>query len=360
MTDSRQLVTIDNISIDQIWEVGKPLSTRPFGQGHINDTYLVDTGTDKCILQRVNKRVFHTRHLVSNYELLVKQAAVYRETYGSRITPEIHPTLKGSFHHIDADHAAWRLVEFIADATSYDISPDPGIAYKAAKAIGEYQLLMNGIEPHSLGDTISGFHDLPARKIKFDEILASSDAAVALQAAREIRQVQQLAFIVDETITALKHLKGRITHNDTKLNNVLFSDDRCYVIDLDTVMRGYVIFDYGDMVRSFTSPAAEDEPDLSMTVFREDHFEALTNGYLEVLGDDLTPAEKEHLLTGALAIIYEQAIRFLTDHLAGNIYYKTSYPGQNLDRTRTQLKLLSHIVQERDRLNRLVRHFAKK
>ncbi len=147
----------------------------------------------------------------------------------------------------------------------------------------------------------------------------------------------------------------KVTHNDTKLDNILFSaDGNTYVIDLDTVMPSTVLFDYGDMVRTFTSPAAEDEKDISKVSLRVEHFEALTKGYLDGLQGDLQDIEKENLLLGAKTIIYEQVLRFLTDYLQNNPYYKVKYPEHNLVRTRTQIKILDSILRKNEELARII------
>lgn len=348
------MVAINNISIDNFWALDKIKTIRPFGGGHINDTYLVETLSRQFILQRVNKKVFNTPKLVSNYELLVGEINSYQQAHGIKITPEIFKTNKGVHHQFDSENFAWRLVEFIPDAMSYDISPNPEISYEAAKAIGKYQLFLNTIDPDQPCDTISRFHDLPSRIKIFNETLRTCDKSLLAKAEEEINQVRALASIEEEAVDIMQHLTPRVNHNDTKLNNILFKDGNCLVIDLDTVMKGYVMFDYGDMVRSFTSPVLEDDQDIRKTKLRIDHFEALTKGYLEVLKEELTDIEKDSLIIGALYIIYEQVIRFLNDYLRDNIYYKTSYPEHNLVRTRTQLKLLKNIVEERSRLEKII------
>jgi Ser/Thr protein kinase RdoA (MazF antagonist) len=181
---------------------------------------------------------------------------------------------------------------------------------------------------------------------QFEKALKNAPKALSEKAAPEIGQVEKFR-PVEREITRLLNsgkLLRRLSHYDTKLNNVIFHEGYPYVIDLDTVMPGTVLFDFGDMVRTFTSPAAEDEMDIDKTVFRLDHFKALTKGYLAILSSTLTVIEKQNLLLGAKAIIYEQVLRFLADYLNGNIYYKTAYPEHNLVRCRTQLKLLEEIV----------------
>ena len=312
------------------------------------------TGAEDFILQRVNNKVFRTSELVSNYEVLVNSVLQYEQDTAKKITPRIYKTKSGKYHYVDAEDCAWRLVEIISDAESYDICPEPLIAYKAAKAIGKYQLFLNTIEPSLFQDTIVGFHNLPKRFRAFQDAVRNTKMHLLESSKKEIKESLELAYIVSETVNTLEGLPVRINHNDTKLNNVLFKDDEVLVIDLDTVMRGNVMFDFGDMVRTFTSPALEDEKDISKTEFRIEYFEALTRGYLEPLRTNLTQQEKESLFSGALYIIYEQVLRFLTDYLNGNVYYKVAYAEHNLVRTQTQLKLLNLILKNQSECRRLI------
>ena len=329
-------------------------SCKPFGSGHINDTYRMVTNADDFILQRVNNKVFRTNELVNNYEVLVKSVLEYEQKTDKKITPRIYQTKSGKYHYVDEQNCAWRLVELISDAESYDICPESRIAYQAAKAIGEYQLFLNTIDPSLFQDTIVGFHNLPKRFRVFQDAIKNAKKHLLKSSEKEINETLGLAYIVDETIRSLDGLPVRINHNDTKLNNVLFKGDEVLVIDLDTVMAGNVMFDFGDMVRTYTSQALEDEKDISKTDFRIEYFEALTRGYLEPLRDNLSEKEKASLFTGALYIIYEQVLRFLTDYLKGNVYYKVAYAEHNLVRTRTQLKLLNLILKSQSECKRLI------
>ncbi len=291
---------------------------------------------------------------MNNYELLVNSVSEYAQKTAKKITPQIYKTKSGKYHYVDTEDCAWRLVELISDAESYDICPEPLIAYKAAKAIGEYQLFLNTIDPLLFQDTIVGFHNLPKRFRAFQDAVQNTKKHLLESSEKEVNETLGLAFIVDEVTNVLDGLPVRINHNDTKLNNVLFKDDEVLVIDLDTVMSGNVMFDFGDMVRTFTSPALEDEKDISKTEFRIEYFEALTRGYLDPLKNNLSDVEKESLFQGALYIIYEQVLRFLTDYLNGNVYYKVAYAGHNLVRTRTQLKLLNLILKNQSECRRLI------
>ena len=325
----------------------------PFGGGHINDTYLITTPSDKFILQRVNNKVFDTPVLVSNLSSLFFALKNYERKNGKKLTPAIVKNNEGAFHTLDSEGAAWRLMEFFAGCQSYAISPNKEISYRAAKAMGEFQLFLNTLPVKQLGATIKGFHNTPGRLETFLQTVKQAPENLLKQAAPEVlfaKQHHHIACELEELLDA-GTLSMRVTHNDTKLDNILFTaDGQVLIIDLDTVMPCYIMYDYGDMVRTFTSPAKEDESDRNKAMLRKEHFEALTNGYLESLKMHLTKVEKKTLLLGAKAIIYEQTLRFLNDFLLGNIYYKTEYPEHNLIRTRTQIRLLEDILHHEEEL----------
>ena len=342
--------------LDEYQETQSIIDVQPFGGGHINDTFLVETPTDKYILQRVNKNVFRTEALVKNYELFLKSIFQYQADNKIKITPDILKTKSGAFHIIDNDGYAWRLAEFIPGTTAYAISPSKEISFKAAEAVGKFQLFLNTLPAHQFDYTILHFHD-PERRLKaFQKALDTAKPNLLDQAKEETAFCLKFSNIVDEYNKIKDHLPEKVTHNDTKLDNILFYDQgKTLVIDLDTVMPSTILFDYGDMVRTFTSPVAEDEKESSKVQFRRDHFEALTHGYLSGLNGDLQTIEKDHLLLGAKTIIYEQVLRFLTDYLLGNPYYKVKYPEHNLVRTKTQVKLLDTILRNSEQLESFIR-----
>ncbi len=330
----------------------------PFGDGHINDTYLVTSSRGKFILQRVNNKIFDTQVLTQNLSFLFGTLSGYEKEHGEKLTPAILKNKAGDYHTLDAGGAPWRLMEFFSDSRAYAISPSEEISYRAAEAMGKFQLFLNTLLPEKFGETIPNFHNTPGRYENFLKTLQSTDARRKDKATPEMDFILKngnIAQTVQQLLVSRK-LPVRVTHNDTKLDNILFTaDGQVLIIDLDTIMPGYVMFDYGDMVRTFSSPAKEDEADTAKTALRISHFEALTKGYLIAQKQRLTPFEKAHLLTGAKAIIYEQAIRFLNDFLLGNIYYKISYPEHNLVRTRTQIKLLKAILQQEEKLQSIIK-----
>lgn len=352
------MLSIDNRSIGHFWQLDEISEVRPFGTGHINDTYLVTSEQRQFILQRVNKKVFNIPKLVSNYELLCRSVTKYEKQEGLKITPVIFKSRNGAHHYIDDENFAWRLAEYIPGARSYDISPTPEVSYEAAKAIGSYQLFLNTLDPDQPCETIRSFHNLAGRITDFEKTIERGYPSRLKSSSEEIAYLKSLAFIQTESAETLKALNARVIHNDTKLNNVLFTEKGQLVIDLDTVMKGYVMYDFGDMVRSYTSPVAEDEKNSSRVVLRMDHFEALTQGYLEMLRNELSADEKGSLYTGICYIIYEQAIRFLTDYLNGDLYYKTDYPEHNLVRTRTQINLLNEVINRRAEMEKIIKKYS--
>ncbi len=331
----------------------------PFGNGHINDTFLVKSPSGKFILQRVNRKVFDIAVLTKNLSFLFAALADYEKENKVKLMPAVLKNEKGDYHTMDSSGAAWRVVEFFPDCKTYLTAPDEEVAYQGAKAMGAFQRFMNTLPVEKLQPTIPGFHDTPARLSTFLETVKRVSGTTKKQAVPEIDFLLDNRHIAQELQQVLREkvLPVRVTHNDTKLENILFTaDGQVLVIDPDTIMPGSVIYDFGDMVRTFTSPAGEDEPDLDRTTFRVNFFEALTRGYLESLKDVLSAPEKQYLLLGAKAILYEQALRFLNDFLQGNIYYKVDYPEHNLVRTRTQIKLLTEILQHEKQLRNIIAH----
>jgi Ser/Thr protein kinase RdoA (MazF antagonist) len=269
---------------------------------------------------------------------------------------QLIPTLKGGSLHIDETSHSWRGYRFIAGAQTFDSVASPKQAFEAAKAFGRFQRLLSDFPAPRLNESIPDFHNTPKRVDVLESAIAGDVAGRRELAANEIAFALERRQIARRLIDA--NLPERVTHNDTKLNNVLLDDETgegICVIDLDTVMPGLASYDFGDMVRTMTCAAAEDEQDLSSVAMEFTLFDAVLRGYLESAGGFLTTMEREHLVVGAKVIAYEQGIRFLADFLSGDTYYKVSRTGQNLDRCRTQFKLLASIEQQEDKMVRLLR-----
>jgi len=328
-----------------------------YGSGHINDTFLVScqegASRKRYILQRINTRIFRdVSGLMTNVARVTEHAADRLAVAGAsdpkRRTLTVIRTHSGGYFHKDTQGNCWRCYLFIEGARTYDIVASAAQAYQAARAFGEFQKLAASLPGERLAESIPRFHDTRARFERLREAAEANPAGRFRTAGAEWDFIRSREREVD-TLLAL-HAKGeipeRITHNDTKLNNVMIDDatgEGICVIDLDTVMPGLALYDFGDMVRTATSPTAEDETDLSRVSMRMPMFEALARGYWSGAGSFLNDAEKSHLSLAAKLITLEIGIRFLTDHLEGDVYFKIHRPGHNLDRCRTQLALVRSI-----------------
>ena len=257
--------------------------------------------------------------------------------------------------YVDADGNYWRTYQFIENAHTYDAVESTDQAFQAAKAFGRFQKLLVDLPAPRLHDAIKDFHHTQNRFMALEQAIASDVAGRAILAKPQI----EFAFAHQSIASILldANLPERITHNDTKFNNVMLDDvtgEAICVIDLDTVMPGLALHDFGDMVRTATSPAKEDEQDLTKVTMQFSMFEAIVRGYLASAGNFLTRAERQNLVVSGKLMTYEQGIRFLTDYLQGDAYYKVSRDEHNLDRCRTQFKLLESIEQQEERMDRLV------
>ena len=329
---------------------GEILAAERYGSGHIHDTWRVvfgdGRGERRIILQRMNTAIFkNPATLIENIERVTKhlRSKIEDARDPDRRVLRLLSTRGGVLCHVDAADRYWRAYNFIGDATSFDEVGSAEQAFQAARAFGEFLRQLGDLPGPRLHESIPDFHNTAKRFGVFERAIEADAAGRCAGAEREIAfamQRRELTHVLDSD------LPERVTHNDTKLNNVLIDDasgEGLCVIDLDTVMPGVAAFDFGDMVRTMTCSAAEDEKDLARVAMDFELFEAVLRGYLEGAADFLTVAERESLITGAKVIIFEQGMRFLTDYLAGDTYYKVSSAEQNLDRCRTQFKLLESI-----------------
>jgi hypothetical protein len=261
----------------------------------------------------------------------------------------------GRSFYCDAQGNHWRVYIFIEKARTFDAVESPSQAFQAAKAFGQFQKLLADLPAPRLQDTIPDFHHTPKRFAALEKAIADDVSNRARLAQPEIEFALRHKAICRVLLEA--NLPERVTHNDTKFNNVMLDDatgEGICVIDLDTVMPGLALYDFGDMVRTATSPAKEDERELSKVTLQFPMFEALARGYLSSAGEFLTPAEKKFLPFSGQLITFEIGIRFLTDFLAGDTYFKVHRDGHNLDRCRTQFKLVESIEQQETAMNKLV------
>ena len=347
-------------------------SVTPYGSGHINDTFLVVSADgprrQRNVLQRINHEVFRQpEQLMENVARVSAHLSCRLADEGASDMDRRCLTLlaarSGGFLHRDADGGFWRAYRHIDDARSWDVG-SPARAREAAGAFGRFARQLMDLTGPRLHDTIPHFHDTPRRLSALQDAVERDPLGRAKEVAAEID-----AYLSRETLAnalaapmADGRLTERVAHNDTKLNNVLIDDitgaGLC-VIDLDTVMPGLFLFDFGDLVRSAANPAAEDERDLAKVVVDVPMFEALARGALEALAGSLTRFEQDNLVVSGKVLTYECGMRFLADHLLGDTYFKVHRPGHNLDRARAQLALLRSIEEREDELGRLVERVAE-
>lgn len=341
---------------------------RPHGSGHINDTFAVTFdqagARGRYILQRINHNVFkNVPALMENIARVTAHVAARTAAGGrdgaARTALTLVPTHDDRPYHRDATGNYWRAYLFIERASTHDIIRSPDQAYEAALAFGEFQRHLADLPGLRLHETIPGFHHTRRRFQALEAASRADPAGRARLAAAEIDFARRHEGLVDVLLES--HARGeipeRITHNDAKLNNVMLDDATgrgVCVIDLDTVMPGLALYDFGDLVRSGTNSAAEDTPDPSRVRMQLPVFEALARGYLASAGEMLNDAELAHLVLAARLITFEIGIRFLTDFLEGDTYFKTARPHHNLDRCRCQFALLRSMEAQESEMNRLV------
>jgi len=354
-------------SVTREFEIlGEFCSAAPYGSGHINDTYCAvfqQAGVPvRYILQRINHNIFKQPvALMENIQRVTAHLGgkLADEADGTRRVLTLVPARDGNAWVVDAQGHHWRAYLFIEQARTYDAVESVAQAFQAAKAFGQFQNLLADLPAPRLHDTIPDFHHTPKRFAALEQAVKADVTGRAMQVNREIEFAFARKAICSVLLDA--DLPERVTHNDTKFNNVMLDDatgEGICVIDLDTVMPGLALYDFGDMVRTTTSPAKEDETDLSRVTMQFPMFEALVRGYLATAGGFLTPAEKSFLAFSGKLITFEIGLRFLTDYLAGDTYFKVHHNGHNLDRCRTQFKLVESIEQQESKMNQLVEAIA--
>ncbi len=333
---------------------GEAVAAAPHGSGHINDTFAVtvsQAGTPvRYIFQRINHRIFTEVPALMDNILRVTSHQQARLTAtgaddASRRSLTVIPGRDG-LPYVRDDHGAWwRAYLFIERALTHDKIESAAQARTAARAFGEFQRLLADLPGGRLSETIPAFHHTPRRYATFEAAAQADAAGRAVGCADDVafaRSREPLARTLTDLLAA-GLVPERVTHNDTKLNNVMLDDATgagVCVIDLDTVMPGLSLYDFGDMVRSATNAAAEDETDLAKVVARPEIFAALAEGFLAGAGAALNDVERAHLVAAGKVMTYEVGLRFLTDHLQGDVYFKIKRPDHNLERARNQFALL--------------------
>jgi hypothetical protein len=314
--------------------------------------------TVRYLFQRINHLVFKNPvALMENVQRVTTHIAAKlagRPDACRRVLTLI-PTWDGLPYHCDPVGNYWRAYLFIEKARTYDAVESTAQALEAARAFGHFQKLLADLPTPRLHDTIPDFHHTPKRFVALERAIEADAVNRAQSALPEIEFALQHKEMTGVLLAA--GLPERVTHNDTKFNNVMLdgaTGSGVCVIDLDTVMPGLALYDFGDMVRTTTSPAQEDERDLGKVTMQFPMFEALARGYLASAGEFLTRAEHRHLAFAGKLITFEIGLRFLTDYLAGDTYFKVHREGHNLDRCRTQFRLVESIAQQEERMNKLV------
>lgn len=349
---------------------GRFLGSCPVPSGHINETYcsIFELGGDttRYVNQRINHSVFkEPEKLMENMERVTRFARERIEAAGGdplRETLNLVPGRDGRSFHRTPEGDYWRTFLFINGARTYDRAENLGLVYAASRAFGAFQKMLSELPGARLHETIPDFHHTPKRFAAFLAALDKDPHNRAAAVREEIRFVLDREGLVGRVVDGLasRRIPERVTHNDTKLNNVMIDDltgEGICVIDLDTVMPGSVLYDFGDSVRLGAATAAEDERDLSKVGFELDLFDRLTQGYLDAARDFLTPAEKDLLAFSGLLLTLECGIRFLTDHLNGDIYFRIHRDGHNLDRARTQFKMAAEMDRKMDEMEAVVRKY---
>ena len=339
---------------------GTPVRCVPHGSGHINQTWLVETDRSRrYILQKVNTSTFPDADgLMRNIILVTGHLRKKDPAPGHVLT--LVPTADGEYYIKKPGNELWRMYDFISGGICLDRAENPEDFRLSGTAFGRFQQQMADFPAGELTEVIRGFHDTPARYAALRRAIRE-DRAGRLAGVRE-----ETAFCLDREESAGRmvsmqragELPLRVTHNDTKLNNVMLDEKTrqpLCILDLDTVMPGLAGNDFGDAIRFGASTAAEDEPDLSRVHLDLELYAAFAEGFLGACGKDLTEAELETLPNGACLMTLESAVRFLTDYLDGDVYFHTARPEHNLDRTRTQTALVAEMEANEGRIRQMMR-----
>ncbi len=341
-----------------------PATCVPFGGGHINDTFMFSsadkTKNEKYIIQAINTNVFKNPEQIMDNIRMVSEH-IMNKTGGCHAVMCFIPTKSGRYYHPDRDNRVWRLYRFVP-AICLDFPENEADFYECAFAFGEFQKNLSDFPAEKLFETIPDFHNTPKRFSTFLKAVENDLCGRASEVEAEINFIKEREEFYSVLLQSYKSgkLPLRVTHNDTKSNNVLLDPDTrkaLCVIDLDTIMPGFSVNDFGDAIRFGASTATEDEKDLSKVTMSLSMFKAYTEGFLKGVDGLLTDCEIELLPEGAKMMTVECGMRFLTDYLEGDTYFKTSYEGQNLDRCRTQLKLVADMEAKWDEMKAIVRSF---
>ena len=333
--------------------------------GIINNTYVVtviaDEGEKKYIFQRINVFVFKKPiDIMKNIEKITSHIASKLDAEGLDPYKVMHfaHTAEGKNYYMNGEEF-WRVSEFVPNSVAYNSCDDLKVLRSAGRAFGEFQTMLSDFDASTIYETIPDFHNTRARIDVFKKHVEEDPCGRAAEVAEEIEKIKgfyDMAVRLNELLDS-GELPLRVTHNDTKINNVLFDKDTGEartVIDLDTVMPGLVAHDFGDAIRFAANTAAEDEPDLSLVSLDMARFRAFTEGFIPEVAHSLTPTEIKTLALGAFTMTAELSVRFLDDYIMGDKYFKTRYKGHNLVRTRCQIRLAEDMLARMDEMNGII------
>ena len=326
------------------------LEIEPIENGLINKTWRIKNSHEDFILQRINNTVFkHPGAIASNVRMLANYLSEMHPEY--LFTVPIKTNTNEEMIYI-ADKGYFRLSHYVKQSHTINAVEKPQQAFESARQFGQFTKLLSGFPVENLKITLPDFHNLTLRYLQFEEALEKGNQSRLKESLKLVNFIKENKNIVDtyENILHNSFFKLRVTHHDTKISNVLFNreDKGLCVIDLDTVMPGYFISDVGDMMRTYLSPVSEEEKDFTKINVRKEYFEAIWNGYMGQMKDELTDEEKNHFIYAGKFMIYMQAIRFLTDHLNNDIYYGAKYEGHNFVRAGNQAVLLQLLIEKED------------
>jgi len=351
---------------------GDFLGARHYGSGHINTTFKItmnQAGTEVAyILQRINTNIFKDPiGLLNNIELVTNHQKKYysESSESSRNSLTLLKTWENQSYFLDDKGIYWRVYLFISDAVTHQKMKNAKIAFQTGNSFGLFQKSIMDLEPKNLSVTIPNFHNTIKRFDFFEQSVNENKSGRIKDISEEIdflvHRKNKASLLLD--MLKNKEIPERIVHNDTKLNNIMFdkhTDKPVCVIDLDTVMPGVLAYDFGDMVRIGASSAIEDETNLEKVYINYDYFEALLDGYISATKDYITNNEIVSLLYGCYVILYEMALRFLSDHINGDIYFSIHRENHNLDRTRNQIHLLKSLENNWDKMATKVNTYLKR
>ena len=343
--------------IAQFFPSGIITELKPFGNGHINDTFKVslDGEKDDFILQRINVEVFTKPDgLVENHFMIQE----YLETQNPELeVPSLLPVSTGGYLVMDQVKGAWRMMNFIRESHSVEIVTENSQASEAGGAFGWFNRVCASLDASRFSEAIKDFHRLSFRLRQLDEAIEANKAG-------RVEEVQDILDFYGERREKLQlieklvdagEIPERVTHNDTKINNLLFRGNKaCAVIDLDTVGPGILFYDFGDSIRTISNTAAEDEKDLDKVQFNAEAYEAFARGYLEQVKPVVTEKENEFFHLAPVLMTYIMGIRFLADYLNGDVYYKIAFPEHNIVRSRVQQKLIQCMEQNGDKIRGII------